>query len=109
MLQKEYFGFNSINNLSKILSKHSPNNIFLVTGKSSYLKSGAKKIIDILLKSYKVIHFNNFETNPKITDIKKELGFLNRKNVILLSLLVVVVLLTLQNQLIFLVLIQIIQ
>ena len=49
--QKEYFGFNSINNLRVILSKYNPKKIFLVTGRQSYRKSGAKAVLDIILKN----------------------------------------------------------
>lgn len=71
MSQKEYIGHNSINKLKKILAKHKPNSIFLVTGKGSYVKSGAKTVIDKVLKDYNSTHFNDFETNPKLFDIKK--------------------------------------
>ncbi len=71
MLQKEYFGINSIKNLNKILSKHKPKSIFLVTGKNSYEKCGAKSILDKILSKYNVVHFSDFEANPKISDIKK--------------------------------------
>jgi alcohol dehydrogenase len=69
--QAEYFGEGSIKNLKNILKKEKPKNVFLVTGKSSYIKSGAKKAMDALLSNLKVIHFDDFETNPKIEDINK--------------------------------------
>ena len=71
MPQKEYIGFGSIKKLKDILKKHKPKNIFLVTGKGSYGKSGAKAILDQILINYKITHLNDFETNPKISDIKK--------------------------------------
>ena len=71
MLQQEYIGFNSINNLKNILSRHHPLNIFLVSGKNSYEKSGAKAILDVILTNYNVVHFHDFDVNPKLTDIKK--------------------------------------
>ncbi|MBI2654878.1 phosphonoacetaldehyde reductase [Candidatus Woesearchaeota archaeon] len=71
MHQKEYFGLNSIINLKKILSKYKPKSIFLVTGKNSYEKCGAKSILDKILKGYNVIHFYDFDVNPKLLDIKK--------------------------------------
>lgn len=79
MAQKEYFGFNSINNLKNVLSKHNPKNIFLVTGKASYEKSGAKSIIEEFLKDYNVTHFCDFETNPKLEDIEKGLKLFKEK------------------------------
>src|SRR3989344_3997450 len=79
MPQKEYFGYNSIKNLQKILLNHSPKKIFLVTGRSSYEKSGAKDSLAKILKDHKFVHFDNFEANPKISDIKIGLE-LFRKN-----------------------------
>ena len=69
--QKEFFGFNSINKLALILKNHKPKSIFLVTGQSSYEKSGAKQAIEKILEGFKVIKFDKFEENPKLEDIKK--------------------------------------
>ena len=52
MNQKEYFGFGSIRNLKDILKEENPNKIFLVTGKKSYVKSGAKDSILQYLQNY---------------------------------------------------------
>lgn len=71
MPQKEYIGFNSIMKLKNILEKHKPNRIFLVSGKSSYVKSGAKEFIDEVFKDYSYVQFNNFEENPRLSDIEK--------------------------------------
>ena len=79
MPPQEYFGFNSINNLKKILPKHIPSRIFLVTGKESYKKSGARLILDRFLNGYNVVHFYEFEENPKLHDIEKGLKFFKQK------------------------------
>ena len=79
MSQLEYFGFNSIINLNNILFNHKPTKIFLVTGKDSYIKSGAKSTIDPILNGYDVTHFNNFETNPKLSDVEKGLKLFREK------------------------------
>ena len=71
MPQQEYFGFESISNLKNILSRHKPENSFLVTGNNSYENSGAKSIIDGFLKDYNTVQFSDFETNPKLPDIEK--------------------------------------
>ena len=71
MPQKEYFGINSINNLKRILIKHNPKSIFLVTGKTSYEKCGAKSALDKILKGYNTTHFYDFDVNPKLSDIEK--------------------------------------
>jgi len=71
MQQKEYIGFDSINNLKRILSKHNPRNIFLVTGEASYSISGAQKAIEPYLIGYNVTPFSGFEVNPKLYDIER--------------------------------------
>lgn len=78
--QKEYIGSDSINNLKKILNKHKPKNIFLITGKKSYTICGAKPILDIILKNYKVVHFHDFQTNPKLFDIVKGIDIFKKNN-----------------------------
>ena len=80
MPQKEYLGYNSVIKIKSILKKHNPKNIFLVTGKSSYEKSGAKPILDKILSKYKITHFYDFETNPKISDIKKGMALFKKNN-----------------------------
>ena len=80
MGQKEYFGFNSINNLKEILAQHNPKNIFLVTGKNSYEKCGAKPILDNLLKNHIITHFFDFEVNPKLNDIGRGIKFFKKNN-----------------------------
>jgi len=79
-MQQEYIGFNSVNNLKSILSRHNPKNILLVTGKSSYEKCGAKEIIEPILSYYKVISFFDFEVNPKLQDIEKGIDLFKENN-----------------------------
>jgi alcohol dehydrogenase class IV len=78
MNQKEYFGFDSIKNLKNILKQEDPKKIFLVTGKKSYEKSGAKNSIVKYLENYDFIHFDNFSSIPLLDDVKK--GILTFKN-----------------------------
>lgn len=80
MVQQEYFGLNSISNLKKILSKHKPKSIFLVTGKSSYARSGAKLVLDKILKNFNLMHFYDFEENPKLNDVEKGLRVFRENN-----------------------------
>ena len=79
MPQKEYFGINSIKKLRDILQKHNPKNIFLVTGKTSYKKCGAKNILDKILKEYNVARFYDFDVNPKLNDIEKGIKLFKSK------------------------------
>ncbi len=80
MPQQEYLGFNSVNNLKKILLKHNPKNIFLATGKESYERCGAKSIISNILKNYNIIYFDDFEINPKLKDIEKGIKIFRKNN-----------------------------
>ncbi len=80
MPQQEYFGFGAISNLKSILRIHKPKNSFLVSGKGSYESSGAKTIIDELLKDCNTVQFNDFETNPKLPDIEKGLKLFKENN-----------------------------
>lgn len=79
MTQKEYIGLNSIANLKRILAKHSPKSIFLVAGKSSYVKSGAKKKLESILQKRNVVHFNEFQENPKIEDVMEGIRIFKQK------------------------------
>ena len=76
-MQREYF---NINNLQEIIKKYQPNSIFLVTGRSSYELSGAKRELELILKKYKIIIFNDFTINPKIEDIKKGIKLFKRND-----------------------------
>lgn len=80
MNKKEYFGFNSAYDLRRILEKENPEKIFLVTGKSSYEKSGAKKIIEPMLSNYNKTHFCDFEVNPKLNDIQRGVDAFKKKS-----------------------------
>ncbi|MBI2135151.1 phosphonoacetaldehyde reductase [Candidatus Woesearchaeota archaeon] len=80
MPQQEYLGYNSIENLRNILSKHIPKSIFLVTHKDSYERCGAKSIIDSFLNSSNLAHFNDFEINPKIEDIERGINIFKKNN-----------------------------
>ena len=79
MTNKTYIGKGSISNLSEILKLHSGKKVFLVTGKSSYEKSGAKKIMESLLKGVPYFRFSDFEENPKLEDVEKGIELFNRE------------------------------
>ena len=79
MEQKIYTGYNSYKKISNILDKYSPKKIFLVTGKKSYILSGAKKILSKFINEYEHIRFYDFEINPKIKDIKRGIDLFNKE------------------------------
>jgi len=71
MKQKEIFGNRWMSYLESFLSKEDIKRVFLVTGKTSYEISGAKKIFDELFNNLEVKRFYEFDTNPKFEDVKK--------------------------------------
>jgi alcohol dehydrogenase class IV len=74
------FGINSFDNLEDFLKEKNPKSIFLVTGKKSYLKCGAKIKIEPILKKYKFTRFFDFEENPKIEDVEKGVDLYNKNH-----------------------------
>ena len=59
--------------LSNILNEINPKTILLVTGKNSYILSGARDSIELTLKGFNYVRFFDFEENPKIEDVKRGL------------------------------------
>ena len=78
MTQKEYIGLNSIKSLKSILEEFSAKKIFLVTGKTSYIKSGAKELLGAFLAYYDVQRFWDFDQNPKAKDINQGIEVFSR-------------------------------
>lgn len=77
MSQEIYFGYGVHKELASILKKHTPRNIFLITGKKSFTLSGAKKLLGEIINKYNNIRFFNFEINPKLKDIIKGIDLFN--------------------------------
>ena len=71
MKQCTYLDFGSVHRLTGILQRINPGGILLVTGKSSYISSGAEEALSRILKHYRVSRFCDFETNPRIADVEK--------------------------------------
>ena len=57
-----------LSDLKHIIDDYKSKNILLITGKDSYKKCGAKDKIEVILSKYNIIHFNDFETTPKLND-----------------------------------------
>jgi len=64
-----YFGDDSVSELRIYLEEFKEKKIFLVTGKKSYEKCGAKSMIDELLINHSYIRYSDFDVNPKIEDV----------------------------------------
>tara|TARA_B100000989_G_C19528340_1_gene468175 strand:+ start:1112 stop:2239 length:1128 start_codon:yes stop_codon:yes gene_type:complete len=67
----------ALSSLQDLVSAFNPGNILLVKGKKSFEKSGAGKVIDSLKDKYNFIVFDDFETDPKIQDVKKALNLID--------------------------------
>ncbi len=70
MIQEEFIYPGAINNIDKILKKLSVENIFLVHGNQSYLKSGAKKLLNQIFQNYNITEFSEFSVNPKLEEAR---------------------------------------
>ena len=68
-MQEEFFGTNSLQNIKKIISDIGAKKILLVTGKDSYIKSGAEEKLSKYLDKIYVERYYDFEVNPKIEDV----------------------------------------
>ena len=75
MKQKIFNGYESYKKLNDILKDHSPKKIFFVTGKKSYIISGAECLLRDIINKYKFVIFNDFRNNPDIVDVKKGVDF----------------------------------
>lgn len=86
MKQEVYFETGVIHSLGDVLRRKSPENIFLVTGKTSYTSSGAEAILTKLLQPYQVHRFCEFESNPKVRDVERGLAqFQQRKQDVIIA------------------------
>lgn len=65
MISKEYIYPGAIQNMESILCELKVKNIFLVRGKQSYIKSGAKEILISLSNRFNIVEFSEFGVNPK--------------------------------------------
>lgn len=68
MPQKTFIEPGALSKLTEILSTHQAKKVFLVTGKNSYLESGAKDLLEPYLSKIETTRFCNFETNPRLED-----------------------------------------
>lgn len=55
--------------LKNLVQRLSPKNIFLVTGKASFSKSGAKSFIESSINGFNYTRYCDFEENPKYEDV----------------------------------------
>ena len=63
--------FSNINNLKKFISDKKFKKIFILTGKKSYVLSGAKKIFSRLLKNKETSFYYKVSPFPEVNELKK--------------------------------------
>ena len=75
--QQEY---HKLEDLQGIIASNNIKNIFIVTGKTSYEKSGAKQKIEAITNEINKTFFSDFAKNPKIEDVQKGLELYQKTN-----------------------------
>ena len=64
-------GIGTLSQLSDIRAEFNAKTVMLVTGKASYSASGAKNTVDNVLQDDTIVHFSDFDVNPKIEDAER--------------------------------------
>lgn len=72
MTAQVFCEYGALEELPKVLAQARVRHIFLVTGKTSYSRSGAEAALQSLLEPYRVTQWSNFDENPKMKHL--ELG-----------------------------------
>jgi alcohol dehydrogenase class IV len=70
----------NIDDLQWVLEGSKPKNIFLVTGRHSYVQSGAETLLKPLLLKHNVIHFNQVTPNPDINTVAQAVSVYRQGN-----------------------------
>lgn len=81
MKQEVIIAPGSINQLIDIVNCHRPSNIFWVTGKHSFKKSGAKKALSKVFEHYNSVEFSNFSPNPKQEEVQQGYELFKHNNI----------------------------
>lgn len=64
-------GVGSLTKLGALRAEYAGKSILLVTGKGSYVACGAKAVVDDVLAGENILHFSDFDVNPKIEDAER--------------------------------------
>ena len=86
-MEKDQFinsGLRSLEALKSIVREYGATRIFVVTGKESFKKCGAKFIVENALKDYETIYFSDFEVNQKIEYVIKGVNLIHDNKIELL-------------------------
>jgi alcohol dehydrogenase class IV len=79
-MQESFSNVGSLSNLKSIVDRHSANKVLIVTGKNSFSLSGAQVKIKQILCNTEIIVFNDFQSNPRIEDVKKGIQLIKSEN-----------------------------
>lgn len=79
MDQKVFSGNGAYKHLPDILKEYAPEKVFLVTGKKSFISSGAERLLKGILNGFPSIHFDDFSVNPSVQDVSKALDLCRRE------------------------------
>lgn len=74
-------GIGSLSNIKRAVESFNVSKILLISGKGSFKRCGAEKILRNSLSKYEVIHFNNFAINPRLTDALKGAKIAEENNI----------------------------
>jgi alcohol dehydrogenase class IV len=77
----ELFGSGTIGMLDENIRRYNAKRPFIVTGKTSYVKSGAKDAIEKL--EYDAIIYDDFQKNPRLEDVKRGMALIDDADVII--------------------------
>ena len=66
--------------LKNVIEKYDHSKIFLITGRKSFQISGAKDLVEKILKPHNVCYFNNFEPNPTEKDARRGISLAREHN-----------------------------
>lgn len=80
-MRKEYIYPGAIQSLEKIIAGLNINNILLVRGNQSYIKSGAKETLSPIFEKYNVVEFAEFSVNPKLEEAKMGFELFKKNNI----------------------------
>lgn len=79
-MQREFFGFDSIHELENLCDEFNAKNVFLVTGKNSFIRSGAEQKTKAIFEKLKITQFNRLSTNPNIDEVEKGINVFRKTN-----------------------------
>ena len=80
-MQQQLYIKDAISLVTEEVNRISPKSVLLVTGASSYTACGAQNLIQWLFDKSILHRFYNFDTNPKIEDVRLGIEFCKQKNI----------------------------